>query len=37
MKIKTCPYCNKEIEDDLPFCPNCNKPLLVDTNREKVF
>ncbi|MEJ2277883.1 MAG: tetratricopeptide repeat protein [Candidatus Lokiarchaeota archaeon] len=36
MKIKTCPYCNKEIEDDLPFCPNCNKPLLVDTNREKV-
>ncbi|TFF90825.1 MAG: tetratricopeptide repeat protein [Promethearchaeota archaeon] len=31
-----CPYCNSEIKDDLPFCPKCKKPLLVDANKEKI-
>ncbi len=26
--MKNCPYCNVIIEDDYPYCPNCNKPLI---------
>jgi len=26
--MKICPYCNQFIEDDYPYCPNCNKPLI---------
>ncbi|MBY8984680.1 MAG: tetratricopeptide repeat protein [Candidatus Lokiarchaeota archaeon] len=26
--MKNCPYCNVLIEDEYPYCPNCNKPLL---------
>ena len=26
--MKVCPYCKHSIEDDYPYCPNCNKPLI---------
>lgn len=26
--MKVCPYCKLSIEDDYPYCPNCNKPLI---------
>ena len=26
--MKNCPYCNVIIEDEYPYCPNCNKPLI---------
>ncbi|MHA1987045.1 MAG: tetratricopeptide repeat protein [Promethearchaeota archaeon] len=26
--MKFCPYCNTSIEDEFPYCPNCNKPLI---------
>ncbi|MFX1376602.1 MAG: tetratricopeptide repeat protein [Promethearchaeota archaeon] len=32
--MKSCPYCNNIIEEDYPYCPNCNKPLI--SNLEKV-
>lgn len=26
--MKNCPYCNVIIEEEYPYCPNCNKPLI---------
>ena len=26
--MKVCPYCNTTIEEEFPYCPNCNKPLI---------
>jgi len=26
--MKNCPYCKVLIEDEYPYCPNCNKPLI---------
>ena len=26
--MKVCPYCKQPIEEDYPYCPNCNKPLI---------
>jgi len=26
--MKVCPYCNSTLEDEFPYCPNCNKPLI---------
>ncbi|MHA1932786.1 MAG: tetratricopeptide repeat protein [Promethearchaeota archaeon] len=26
--MKNCPYCNVLIEEEYPYCPNCNKPLI---------
>ncbi|MFW9876078.1 MAG: tetratricopeptide repeat protein [Candidatus Thorarchaeota archaeon] len=26
--MKICPYCKQIIENDYPYCPNCNKPLI---------
>ncbi|MFX1531523.1 MAG: tetratricopeptide repeat protein [Promethearchaeota archaeon] len=38
--MKICPYCNQIIEDDYPYCPHCNKPLISNlrkaTNRKIV-
>ncbi|MBD3339323.1 MAG: hypothetical protein GF353_09450, partial [Candidatus Lokiarchaeota archaeon] len=31
--MKICPYCNHEIEERSSYCPNCNKPLLVNLNK----
>ncbi|MBY8989818.1 MAG: tetratricopeptide repeat protein [Candidatus Lokiarchaeota archaeon] len=31
--MKICPYCSQLIEDNHPYCPNCNKPLI--SNLEK--
>lgn len=33
--MKICPYCKESIEDNFPFCPNCNKPLI--SNLRDVF
>jgi len=33
--MKICPYCKESIEDNYPFCPNCNKPLI--SNLKDVF
>jgi tetratricopeptide (TPR) repeat protein len=26
--MKICPYCNELVEDEYPYCPHCNKPLI---------
>lgn len=26
--MKICPYCNEILEDEYPYCPHCNKPLI---------
>ncbi|MHA2281311.1 MAG: tetratricopeptide repeat protein [Promethearchaeota archaeon] len=26
--MKNCPYCNVILENEYPYCPNCNKPLI---------
>ncbi|MFX1525555.1 MAG: hypothetical protein ACFFCC_18760 [Promethearchaeota archaeon] len=26
--MKNCPYCNAILEEEYPYCPNCNKPLI---------
>jgi len=26
--MKVCPYCNNIIENEFPYCPSCNKPLI---------
>lgn len=31
--MKICPYCNQLVEENHPYCPNCNKPLI--SNLEK--
>ncbi|MFW9867882.1 MAG: tetratricopeptide repeat protein [Candidatus Thorarchaeota archaeon] len=33
--MKICPYCKESIEDNFPFCPNCNKPLI--SNLRDIF
>ena len=32
--MKSCPYCKQTIEDNLPYCSHCNKPLLVNLNKK---
>ncbi|MFW9821671.1 MAG: hypothetical protein ACFFE4_01970, partial [Candidatus Thorarchaeota archaeon] len=26
--MKNCPYCNAILEEEYPYCPSCNKPLI---------
>jgi len=32
--MKTCPYCNKDIEDHWKYCYNCNKPLITNIEND---
>jgi len=32
--MKSCPYCKKEINVNWSFCHHCNKPLIVNLNKE---
>jgi tetratricopeptide (TPR) repeat protein len=32
--MKSCPYCKKEINVNWSYCHHCNKPLLVNLNKE---
>ncbi|MFX1278640.1 MAG: tetratricopeptide repeat protein [Promethearchaeota archaeon] len=32
--MKICPYCKQSIEEDYPYCPYCNKPLISNLKKS---
>ena len=34
--MKICPYCKQPIEEDYPYCPNCNKPLISNLKKSMI-
>ncbi|MFX0028907.1 MAG: tetratricopeptide repeat protein [Candidatus Hermodarchaeota archaeon] len=34
--MKNCPYCKQPVEENYPYCPSCNKPLISNLENSRI-